>query len=57
LGVSEMLRINGSAVITTREDLMQRFLHDGNRPRTVVVGARAKPVRPGGQRAPKSQNR
>jgi hypothetical protein len=57
LGVSEMLRITGSAVITTREDLMQRFLHDGNRPRTVVVGARAKTVRPGGQRAPKSQNR
>ncbi len=36
-GVNEMLRINGSASITTREDLMQRFLHDGKRPRTVVV--------------------
>jgi hypothetical protein len=36
-GVNEMLRINGRALITRREDLMQRFLHDGKRPRTVVV--------------------
>lgn len=36
-GVNDMMRINGIACITTREDLMQRFVHDGKRPRTVVV--------------------
>ena len=36
-GVDEMLRINGLASISTREDLMQRFVHEGKRPRSVVV--------------------
>jgi PPOX class probable FMN-dependent enzyme len=36
-GVDEMLRINGLASISTREDLMQRFVHGGKRPRSVVV--------------------
>lgn len=36
-GVEEMLRLNGSATITTEEALMQRFVHDGKRPRSVIV--------------------
>jgi PPOX class probable FMN-dependent enzyme len=36
-GVHEMLRLNGVASVTTREDLMQRFVHDGKRPRSVIL--------------------
>lgn len=36
-GIDEMLRFNGIASLTTREDLMQRFLHAGKRPRSVVL--------------------
>ncbi len=36
-GVEEMLRLNGLAEVTTREDLMERFTHEGKRPRSVVV--------------------
>lgn len=36
-GVEEMLRINGVASITTEEALMERFVHDGKRPRSVIV--------------------
>lgn len=36
-GIDELLRLNGIASITTREDLMQRFVHDGKRPRSVIV--------------------
>jgi uncharacterized protein len=36
-GVQEMLRINGLAAISTEESLMARFVHEGKRPRSVVV--------------------
>jgi PPOX class probable FMN-dependent enzyme len=36
-GVHEMLRLNGVASVTTREDLMPRFVHDGKRPRSVIL--------------------
>jgi PPOX class probable FMN-dependent enzyme len=36
-GVDEMLRINGLASVTTHEPLMQRFVHEGKRPRSVVL--------------------
>jgi PPOX class probable FMN-dependent enzyme len=36
-GFEEMLRINGVASITIDEDLMQRFIQDGKRPRSVIV--------------------
>lgn len=36
-GVHEMLRINGIAALTTMPDLMERFVHEGKRPRAVVV--------------------
>lgn len=36
-GVDEMLRLNGIASATTRDDLMQRFVHEGKRPRSVVM--------------------
>lgn len=36
-GVHEMLRLNGLASVSTREDLMLRFVHEGKRPRSVVV--------------------
>lgn len=36
-GVDEVLRLNGLARVTTREDLMARFTHEGKRPRSVVL--------------------
>lgn len=36
-GVEEMLRLNGVASVTTAEDLMTRFVHEGKRPRSVVL--------------------
>jgi uncharacterized protein len=36
-GVEEMLRINGVATVTTEESLMAHFIHDGKRPRSVVL--------------------
>ncbi|WP_454717415.1 pyridoxamine 5'-phosphate oxidase family protein [Caulobacter segnis] len=36
-GVEEVLRLNGLARVTTREDLMARFTHEGKRPRSVVL--------------------
>ncbi len=36
-GVEETLRLNGLARVTTREDLMVRFTHEGKRPRSVVL--------------------
>jgi uncharacterized protein len=36
-GVEEMLRLNGLARITTAEALMTRFVHEGKRPRSVVL--------------------
>ncbi len=36
-GVEEMLRLNGLASITKNEGLMTRFVHDGKRPRSVVL--------------------
>lgn len=36
-GIHEMLRINGLAFISTDEILMQRFIHQGKRPRAVIV--------------------
>lgn len=36
-GIDEMLRINGHASISANQALMQRFLHDGKQPRSVVV--------------------
>lgn len=36
-GVDEMLRINGLASISMGEEPMQRFVHEGKRPRSVVV--------------------
>lgn len=36
-GVHEMLRLNGVASVTTREDLMHRFVHEGKRPRSVIL--------------------
>jgi PPOX class probable FMN-dependent enzyme len=36
-GIDEMLRINGLASISTEESLMLRFVHEGKRPRSVVL--------------------
>lgn len=36
-GVTDMMRINGVASITTAPDLMERFVHDGKAPRSVIV--------------------
>lgn len=36
-GVEEMLRINGTAAITKAPELMERFVHDGRAPRSVIV--------------------
>lgn len=36
-GVTDMMRINGDAAITVAPDLMDRFVHDGKRPRSVIV--------------------
>ena len=36
-GVEEMLWLNGIAKITKDESLMARFIHDGKRPRSVVL--------------------
>ena len=36
-GVEEMLRVNGMATITTEETLMTHFVHEGKRPRSVVL--------------------
>ena len=36
-GVTDMLRVNGRAAITTDAALMERFRHDGRLPRSVVV--------------------
>jgi len=36
-GVNDMLRINGLASVSTEEALMQRFVHEGKRPRSVVI--------------------
>ncbi|UAL11751.1 MSMEG_1061 family FMN-dependent PPOX-type flavoprotein [Caulobacter segnis] len=36
-GVEEVLRLNGLARVTTREDLMARFTHEKKRPRSVVL--------------------
>jgi len=36
-GIDEMLRLNGIASITVDEQLMQRFVYEGKRPRAVIV--------------------
>lgn len=36
-GVTDMMRINGDAAITTAPELMERFAHDGKAPRSVIV--------------------
>lgn len=36
-GIDETLRVNGTATISTRDDLMNRFLAEGKRPRSVVI--------------------
>lgn len=36
-GVSETLRVNGRAEISVAPDLLQRFIHDGKLPRSVLV--------------------
>jgi PPOX class probable FMN-dependent enzyme len=36
-GVTDMMRINGDAVITVAPDLMSRFVHEGKPPRSVIV--------------------
>lgn len=36
-GIDDMMRINGLARVTKREDLMERFTHEGKRPRSVVL--------------------
>jgi PPOX class probable FMN-dependent enzyme len=36
-GVHEMLRFNGITAVTTRQDLMARFVHDGKEPRSVII--------------------
>jgi uncharacterized protein len=36
-GVEEMLRVNGIATVTTASPLMERFVHDGKRPRSVIL--------------------
>ena len=36
-GVTDMMRINGVASITTAPGLMERFVHDGKAPRSVIV--------------------
>ena len=36
-GVDEMLRVNGVASVTMQEELIASFIHDGKRPRSVVV--------------------
>lgn len=36
-GIDETLRINGTATVSVHDDLMNRFLMDGKRPRSVIV--------------------
>lgn len=36
-GIDETLRINGTATLSVRDDLMSRFVVDGKRPRSVIV--------------------
>jgi len=36
-GIDEMLRINGFASTSRTDDLMQRFVHEGKRPRSVII--------------------
>lgn len=36
-GLFETFRVNGKAVISTRPDLLERFVHEGKKPRTVLV--------------------
>jgi hypothetical protein len=36
-GIDEMLRLNGLATTTICDDLMQRFIHQGRRPRSVII--------------------
>ena len=36
-GVTDMMRINGNATITIAPTLMERFVHDGKAPRSVIV--------------------
>lgn len=36
-GVTDMMRINGTAHVTVAPDLMARFVHDGKPPRSVIV--------------------
>lgn len=36
-GIDETLRINGTVTVSIHEDLMNRFVRDGKRPRSVVV--------------------
>jgi PPOX class probable FMN-dependent enzyme len=36
-GIHEMLRLNGTASVTTRQDLMARFTHEGRSPRSVII--------------------
>ncbi|MDQ0466983.1 PPOX class probable FMN-dependent enzyme [Caulobacter ginsengisoli] len=38
-GVDDLLRVNGLASVTTAEPLMQRFIAEGKRPRSVVLVA------------------
>lgn len=38
-GVNDMMRINGDAAVTVAPDLMDRFVHDGKPPRSVIVVA------------------
>lgn len=36
-GIDETLRINGTATVSVHDDLMNRFVMDGKRPRSVIV--------------------
>lgn len=36
-GIDETLRINGTATVSVHDDLMNRFVVDGKRPRSVIV--------------------
>lgn len=36
-GIDETLRINGTAMVSVHDDLMNRFVVDGKRPRSVIV--------------------
>lgn len=36
-GIDETLRINGTAMVSVHDDLMDRFVVDGKRPRSVIV--------------------